>query len=187
MLSWRKGGFTDVKETPPVLGALLGNDGRRRFSKFWKYIKIFNSIFAFISIGAKIDNEISNKLGPYIFRITNQNHHRIGFLLPIEKERPKFVQLYIDNTEYKVHNRIRAFYSDDGSSKMDEEIVEGLIELFDIKNQIIRAFKMARDHFNESNFLSVHLRLLGRCQKHNLQYKAPLVSKIAGLIVGDLG
>lgn len=68
-----------LKDTPAFLDTLLASGGRRAL-KFWENIRIYNSIFAFMSIGAKIDNEINNKQGPYVFRINGQNHHRMGSL-----------------------------------------------------------------------------------------------------------
>ena len=42
---------------------------KKSASKFWKNIRVYNLIFTFISIGAKIDNKINKKLGSYVFRI----------------------------------------------------------------------------------------------------------------------
>lgn len=81
----------------------------------------------------------------------------MGSLLSIDGEWPKFVYIYIYiyDTKHDVHNRIRVFNLDGGNLEIDEEIVKELIMLFDIENQIIKTFRMPRDHFKESDFLLV--------------------------------
>ena len=59
---------------------------------------------------------------------------------------------------------------DDDSSDIDQEIIERLIKIFDEKNQIVKAFRMTRDHFELSQSSSVHLKLLRRCDGDSLQY-----------------
>lgn len=48
-------------------------------------------------MGGKIDNEINNGRGPYVFRLNGQNHPKIGSLLP-PIGCPKFARLYIYDT-----------------------------------------------------------------------------------------
>ena len=48
------------------------------------------SLFAFTSLGGKVDRSVNNGIGPYVFRLNGQNYHRIGSLLPIEGEKPTF-------------------------------------------------------------------------------------------------
>lgn len=49
---------------------------------FWKNIKAYNSIFVFTSIGDQVDGSINRSKGPYVFKISDQNYHRIESLLP---------------------------------------------------------------------------------------------------------
>ena len=62
-------------------------------------------MFAFTSMGGKVDKTINNGRGPYVFRISGQNFHRMGSLLPSESEKPKFAQLYIYDTDNEISNR----------------------------------------------------------------------------------
>ena len=52
-------------------------------------------MFAFTSMGAKIDKSINNGSSPYVFKISGQVHHLMGSLLPLDGQCPKFAQLYI--------------------------------------------------------------------------------------------
>jgi len=66
-------------------------------------------MFAFTSIGGKIDSSMNNGSGPPQFILNRQNYHCIGSLLPENGSSPKFVQLYIYDTENETTNRIQHF------------------------------------------------------------------------------
>ena len=53
-------------------------------------------MFAFTSMGGRVDtSSINQSAGPYIFRMSGQNYHHIGSLLPEVGKKPQFAQLYI--------------------------------------------------------------------------------------------
>jgi len=63
-------------------------------------------MFAFTSLGAKIDNKYNNGRELPNLRVHGQSCHRIGsLLLPLGKQ-PKFAQLYIYDTDNEIYNRI---------------------------------------------------------------------------------
>lgn len=66
-------------------------------------------MFAFTSMGGKVDTSINKGRGPPVFRLLGQNYHMIGSLLPLDDIRPKFQQLYIFDTVNENANRIAAF------------------------------------------------------------------------------
>ena len=57
------------------------------------------------SMGGKIDYGLMNRTGPYSFRISGENYHRIGSLLPSLRGKEKYIQLYIHDTEHELQNR----------------------------------------------------------------------------------
>jgi hypothetical protein len=61
-------------------------------------------MFAFTSLGAKIDNGVNKGPGPYVFKINGQVHHRIRSLLSDEGAAPVYAQLYIFYTKNEVQN-----------------------------------------------------------------------------------
>ncbi|XP_020102972.1 uncharacterized protein LOC109720334 [Ananas comosus] len=111
----------------------------------------------------------------------------MGSLLPTDGHRPKFAQLYIYDTENEVTNRITALDANGNLESIDRSIVAELIEMFDNHNEIVKAFRMARDHFIHTDFLPLRLRLIGARSGTLEQYNPPSCAEIAGLIVGDLG
>ena len=135
-----------LKQAPDFLNALLDYGGGRRASKFHENIRAYNSMFAFTSIRARIDNEINHRSRPYVFWINEQNHHRMGLLLPIMGGRPKFAQLYIYDIKNEVSNRHSALNSDDISSDVDREIVARLILrlLVGVSNELLYSGALLR-------------------------------------------
>lgn len=64
---------------PPILADLLS--GSEKTPHFLKNIRTYNSMFAFTSMGGKIDHRINNGNGPYCFKLNGQNYHLIGNLI----------------------------------------------------------------------------------------------------------
>jgi hypothetical protein len=90
----------------PLHSLYHSHDKRSKF--FLENIRSFNSMFAFTSIGGKIDTSMNNGNAPPIFVMNGENYHHIGSLLPLPGERPKFAQLYIYDTNNEISNRMSA-------------------------------------------------------------------------------
>ncbi|CAL4998052.1 unnamed protein product [Urochloa decumbens] len=178
--------LSPLKQPPQYLQHLLRYNERGDSSNFRQNIRLYNSMFAFTSMGGKVDYEINKHGGgPYVFRLNGQNYHQIGTLLPKEGEKPKFAQLYIYDTENEVSNRINASISRESKTKIDENIVIGLLEMLDEHNVLAKSFWMARDRFKETDIQDVKLRLIHKRPKDGRQYNLPSTSEVAALIIGD--
>ncbi len=66
---------------------------------------MYNSVLAFTSLSAKVDESVTGGLGSYSFRIQGELYHKIGSLCPAEGQRPQFTQLYIHDTKHERQNR----------------------------------------------------------------------------------
>lgn len=176
-----------TKPTPVFLEKLLDPSKGQRSLLFRENIRAYNAMFAFTSMGAKVDNSINNRPGPYIFKISGQVHHLMGSLLPCEGESPKFAQLYIYDTHNETINRLNAVNSKERNEKIDENIVHGLIEMFDQSNELAKLFRKIRDKFEEGSLTPLKMKLLGRQSNDDKQYEQPTCDEIGGLIVGDIG
>lgn len=91
-------------------------------------------------------------------------------MLPVDGERPRFAQLYIYDTENEVSNRINALGYDVQQSGVEENIVKELMEMLDQTNQIVKAFRMAKERFKEPDYIPVKLRLIGARMNDGQQY-----------------
>ncbi|KAG8364247.1 hypothetical protein BUALT_Bualt19G0108300 [Buddleja alternifolia] len=106
--------------SPEYLDELL----KDRF--FMENIRSLNSMFCFTSMGGKIDRSVQDGRGPPCFKISGENYHRIGSLLPSPGQMHSFVQLYICDTENEVRNRLNILRNGVTNSGILASIVEGL-------------------------------------------------------------
>ena len=104
-------GKVSIPQAPPApkpLVDLFLNDDTKS-QNFKNNIRMYNSMFAFTSMGGKVDDSINKKgSGPYVFRLHGQTYHKIGSLLPENNAPPKFAQLYIYDTQNETENRAAA-------------------------------------------------------------------------------
>ena len=96
-----------LKPPHPLMESLLTNN-HPKSSSFLDNIRRYNSMFAFTSMGGKVDHSVNNGRGPFCFRMQGENYHMIGDLLPKPNESPKFAQLYIYDKSNEIQNRINA-------------------------------------------------------------------------------
>jgi hypothetical protein len=92
---------------PEPLHELYHGVGRKS-RYFLQNIRAFNSMFAFTSIGGRIDISRNRGKAPPVFIMNGENYHQIGSLLPLPGKSPKFAQLYIYDTDNEVANRMAA-------------------------------------------------------------------------------
>ena len=69
-----------LKESPPILNTLLNCYAGPESVYYKKNIRTLNSMLAFTSFGANIDSNINTLHGPYVFKISGQVHHLLGFV-----------------------------------------------------------------------------------------------------------
>lgn len=111
---------------------------------FLQNIRAYNQMFSMTSFGAHIDESVNNGRGPYVFKISGQIYHWIGSLCPSEGNQPRFLQLYIYDTQNEVTNRMRNFGGED-SGHLNSEIVEELINILNAHNGLVKLFRTAND------------------------------------------
>lgn len=97
-------------------------------------------MFSFTSIGGYVNIKVEVGKGPYVYRFSGQNYHKISSLLPIAKKRASFTQLYIYDIENEIDNKIRSFGNDVESTNIDREIVNGLTRMLDQNNAPVKSF-----------------------------------------------
>ncbi|GKC43193.1 hypothetical protein Tco_1060915 [Tanacetum coccineum] len=124
---------------------------------FMDNIRAYNQMFSMTSVGAKVDESINNGRGPYVFKISGQLYHWIGSLCPSEGDPPRFLQLYIYDTDNEVDNRMNHFGGD--NSELRRDIVEGLINLLDTHNALVQLFRTAREKLKDTHIPNFKVRL----------------------------
>ncbi|GKD03195.1 hypothetical protein Tco_1178169, partial [Tanacetum coccineum] len=112
--------------------------------RFMENIRAYNQMFSMTSFGARVEDSINNGRAPYVFKISGGVYHLIGSLCPNEGDPPRFLQLYIYDTKNEVANRMRHF-GGISSGNLEEAIVQGLINILDEHNELVRLFRTTRD------------------------------------------
>jgi hypothetical protein len=79
--------LSSLPATLQELKVLLTNK-ERSVIKFRDQIRMYNSVLAFTSFGAKVDESVTIGIGPYSFRIQGELYHKIGSMCPVEGQRP---------------------------------------------------------------------------------------------------
>nr|GEW93363.1 hypothetical protein [Tanacetum cinerariifolium] len=67
---------TKLKEPPQLLKDLITNEHHKSMS-FIDNIRRYNSMFAFTSMGGKVDDTVNYGRGPFCYRIHGENYHRV--------------------------------------------------------------------------------------------------------------
>lgn len=97
-----------LREPPSAMKFLFFDKMSPYFKNFQDYIRQYNNMFSFTSMGGRINHSINNGRGPYTFCLSGINYHSIGDLLPPEGQTPVYSQLYIHDTSNEIDNRIAA-------------------------------------------------------------------------------
>ncbi|XP_074327844.1 uncharacterized protein LOC141665764 [Apium graveolens] len=173
------------KEPPtPEYIIKLYNDPKM-CNKFRKLIRLYNIMFAFTSMGGKVDHSINNGSVPYVYRLNGQNHHVFGSLIPNDGENPKFYQLYIYDTDHEVENRMRWVNVSDGET-VDAKVVEGLLRMLDDTNELVKYFRMARDRFKEEIIQDLKIVMKVCRVDSGRENFIGLSNEVGAIMVGDL-
>lgn len=101
-----------IKDPPQIFKDLLYGNGPMS-KKFQSGMRMYNMIFAFTSMGGKLDKSFNTGRAAPIFRLNGENYHLIGSLLPTSTEKVSFAQLYIYDTENEIVNRINSLRLDE--------------------------------------------------------------------------
>ncbi|GJV34368.1 DNA helicase [Tanacetum coccineum] len=117
-------------DPPAFIQQLLRN------SHFMENIRAYNQMFAMTSFGVKVDESVNRGTRPYVFKISGQIYHWIRSLCLEDGDHPRFLQMYIYDTDNEVNNRMRHFGGLDAPG-LNPEIVEGLIHVLDEHNGLL--------------------------------------------------
>jgi hypothetical protein len=171
--------LSNFPATPQELEILLTSKESSAI-KFRDQIRMYNSVLAFTSLGAKVDESVTGGPGPYSFRIQGELYHKIGSLCPVEGQRPQFAQLYIHDTKCEHQNR------HDVMPSLDRTTLDQLLTMMYNINPYVKVFKMARDMMaTEGAPMDLKLRLIASRTKDARRYNVPTADEVAVLMVGD--
>ncbi|XP_058726735.1 uncharacterized protein LOC131598121 [Vicia villosa] len=172
-----------LKLPPPYLNQLLFQDDGPDNQNYQQYCRFYNMMFAFTSPGMKFDNRFNAGGGPPNIRVHGQPCHRIGSMVPLNGQTPRFSQLYIYDTENEIQHRIKGMGN---NPNIIPHVVTELKNMLDEFNTHAKSFRMAADRLRHSDVPELKLRLIADRSKDGRIYNQPNVAEVAALIVGDV-
>ncbi|XP_070041715.1 uncharacterized protein [Nicotiana tomentosiformis] len=138
---------------------------------FQTYIRTYNNMFIFTSLGVKYDKELAKRnCGIYTFRVQGQMYHFIDDLVP-SNEKPKNLQLYFYDRDNELANRMAY------SSRVNESIVQKLMGILKVNSYTV----FLRSLLNVPKLADFYIAL--RCDSTLGQrtYNLPSASEIAAI------
>ncbi|KAF1858681.1 hypothetical protein Lal_00044714 [Lupinus albus] len=145
-----------LKAPPPTLQHLLFDLKSNDSVNYQNNIRLYNMMFAFTSLGAKIDRSVNNGRGPPTIRIQGHPCHRIGSMLPMPGQLPKFAHLYIYDTEHEIQNRMNGIRD----NNVDLQVVMKLSKMLDDNNVHAKSFRMASEQLRHGGVTNLKLKLI---------------------------
>ena len=168
--------LADLSDPPEQLQNLLTNTDEDSIH-FQKNTRRYNSCFQMTSFGA---SKVIREPGFMpTFKVQGQVYHRIGGLLPLEDEEPKFLQVYFTgNKEQEIQHRLHNIPG------VKASVVGQLQDLLHNSNNYVKGFKTAMETMSPDYRVLIHADKTP-AGEHSGRYNAPVDSEVAVIMVGE--
>ena len=168
--------LSELRSPVEPLASLMAGETAESKS-FLKSIRRYNSCFQMTSFGA---TEIVRENYMPCFKIQGQVYHRVGSLLPVADEDPKFLQIYfMGGRNEEVNQRMRF------NTNVDRNIVSRLQEFLHEHNELVRPFKTVLPQMKNDDFKIIIKADRTPSGEHEKRYNAPTVDEVSIVIVGE--
>ncbi|KAL3644192.1 hypothetical protein CASFOL_012124 [Castilleja foliolosa] len=151
-------------------------------TNFMENVRAYNNMFSMTSFGARIDNAVNDGNGPYLFKVSGQVSHWIGSICPPDNEHPRFLQLYIYDTENEVPNRLRFFQGSDHRD-LSPAVVRCLADTLKSSNEYARLFTSTKDLCDTSEDCDFSVRLYNNLSDR--RYEPPASGTLGGIVYAE--
>ncbi|XP_022023789.1 uncharacterized protein LOC110924055 [Helianthus annuus] len=139
-------------------------------------------------MGGKVDSKINRGNAPYVYRISGENYHTLGSLLPKEGG-DQSLRSFTYTTQI-----MKSVIAKPNSNKpasatsdlLDTELIEYLKVILDSNNELVKTYRRVRDRFIDNPQVDLKLRLKANRSKDGRTYNLPTSSEVAALIVGNI-
>lgn len=173
-----------LSSPPEPLKSLLS--GQSDDSKlFLRKIRKLNSCFQMTSFGANKICDLSSdgRNWESTFKIQGQVYHRIGSLMPMPNEDPKFLQIYfMGSSDDRVNIRCQNNFIERAEER---EIVELLESFFENNNKLIQLFKRVSPQLKTDSYQIVINADKVPSGEHAGRFNTPTIDEVAVIMVGD--
>ncbi|CAG8660673.1 35357_t:CDS:2 [Gigaspora margarita] len=142
---------------------------------FHNNIRAYNNLFAFTSMGVHLNQHFANgKDSVYTFRVQGGVYHAIGSLLPPIENSPKYLHLYVYNTEHEINNQLQIM------PNLCRDTIELLKNILDEVNPFVANFRYLSILENIANYKLI-IKADHRLDQRT--YNAPTASQVAAIWV----
>ncbi|XP_075107418.1 uncharacterized protein LOC107819940 isoform X1 [Nicotiana tabacum] len=160
---------------PDATGKDLYTGNTEEAKHFRTYIRAYNNMFAFTSLGVTNDKDLARRYhGIYTFRVQGQMYHFIPGLLPFDKK-GKNMQLYFYDNENELANRMAC------SRNINESIVKRLMHVLSINPYSI----FLKSLTNVPKLSDCYIALKCEPKSDQRVYNLPTTTEVAGIWVHD--
>jgi hypothetical protein len=149
---------------------------------FYNRIRVYNNTFSFASFDANLSNFITQRRGPYCFKIQGQIYYQINnALYPAPNETPSYGQLFIVDNNEATECRLNR------NSNLDEEILRSIDNMMRINNIFAQSYRMMHEEIQIQKMTqshNIHELKLGFLTKKGIdrgRYNVQRVNEVAAL------
>ncbi|XP_028125521.1 uncharacterized protein LOC114322422 [Camellia sinensis] len=142
---------------------------------FRQNIRAYNHVFSFTSMGVHVDENLATRTrGVYTFRAQGAIYHKIGSLLPNSSDRPRYLQLYVYDTDHENENQMSE------NEELHLDLLDKIKNILNTHNPFVHTFRQLAQR------LDIHeCRLQIKEQPRNRpQYNLPTAPEVAAVLVG---
>lgn len=149
--------------------------------EFIKHIRMYNSAFAFTSLGVKLDYTVNAGTGPYCFKIQGELHHHLGSLCPPNQQQPpRYAQIYIYDSTKSIDIRMQ---NNSAGNQQIMLILQSVLEANPMTARFKNAFEILQSQQNVPQ-PQVALRLIMSTEKDQRRYNLPTAQEVAVVMPG---
>ncbi|KAM1161706.1 hypothetical protein ACFX2B_000765 [Malus domestica] len=125
-------------------------------------------------MGVNVYEQFANaRTEVYTFRAQGSIYHQIGSLLPTARTRPRFLQIYIYDTEHQIDNRMLE------NNGLNRQVVEKTKHVLDQYNPFVHMFR----HILDRQDLNTCKLIIREQQSTHCQYSLPTISQVAAIFI----
>ncbi|XP_073137512.1 uncharacterized protein [Henckelia pumila] len=165
----------DLIQSPIELQELYAENNEQS-RHFMQHIRSYNHVFSFTSMRVIIDESLAiSANGIYKFRAHGSIYHSIGSFLPTENSRPRYMQMWIVDTDHEIENRLEE------NQGLRRELLTKIQNILDLYNPFVHVFRQIgiREEIPSCKLI------IKEQQPNQRQYSLPTTSQVAAVIVDN--
>lgn len=152
------------------------DDDNEQGRNFLQHIRAYNHVFSFTSMRVNIDESVATGANEfYIFPALGSIYHSIGSLLLNENCRPRYMQIWIVDTNHEIDNRLEE------NQGLRRELLIKIQSILYQFNPFVHVFRQIGRREDITNCKLI----IKEQQRKRHQYNLPTISQVVAVIVDN--